>query len=81
MTVRQSDPAEQIRQLLKPQVTPDVDQHVSELILVEYGCAQCQERCINPERSVLAEVGVCLDCHAEYAAHGHVRGRISSRWD
>jgi hypothetical protein len=30
---------------------------------------------------VLEEAGVCLECHVHYAAHGHVRGRLSSRWD
>jgi formylmethanofuran dehydrogenase subunit E len=49
--------------------------------LVEYQCDRCQERCINPRRSVLEEAGVCLECHVHYAAHGHVRGRLSSRWD
>ncbi|MBP1986789.1 hypothetical protein [Halolamina salifodinae] len=67
---------ELIRDQIRGTLTTDLDAD-----LVEYGCDRCQERCINPRRSVLEEAGVCLECHVHYAAHGHVRGRISSRWD
>lgn len=65
-----------VRERILDSLTTDLDAD-----LVEYECDRCQERCINPPRSVLEEAGVCLECHVQYAANGHVRGRIFSRRD
>ena len=64
-----------VRERIRDSLTTDLNAD-----LVEYQCSNCQERCINPRDSVLEEAGVCLECHVHYAAHGHIRGRISSRW-
>jgi hypothetical protein len=72
VTVQQSDAADVIRRVLRPEVTPDPRESVQNLDLVEYQCPNCRERCINPRDSVLAKVGVCLECNVQYHAHGHV---------
>jgi hypothetical protein len=81
VTVREPDTADTIYRLLRPQVTPEPDTHVRYQDLTEYGCSRCQERCINPKRSMLAEAGVCLQCHICYAVHGNVKKRLSGRWE
>jgi len=78
---REVDPTHTVRQMLKPEVTPDPEKDLRYQNFVSYQCERCQEECLNPERSVLHEAGTCLECHVHYAAHGHVRKRISSRWD
>lgn len=80
MSTRKADPVETVRRMLKPKVTPDPEKSLQHQNFVAYQCARCQERCLNPEGSVLHEAGTCLECHVHYAAHGHVRKRISSRW-
>lgn len=77
---RSSTSSRSLEELIRDQIRDTLTTDLA-ADLVEYGCDRCQERCINPRRSVLEEAGVCLECHVHYAAHGHVRGRISSRWD
>ena len=80
MSIRKGEPAKAIRRMLKPEVTPEPYVDLLNQQFTAYQCDRCQEQCINPEDSVLHEAGTCLECHVHYAAHGHVRKRISSRW-
>ena len=60
-----------VRERIKDSLTTDLNADV-----VEYQCDRCQERYINPRRSVLEEAGVCLECHVLYGWVGVARGRI-----